>query len=419
MLVTYPALGLLAFLLRPRQTYQMGVEQTKQNENLHSIAVESLGGIREIKALWLGPMTEGLFHGTATALEGLDVFFARAAARFSLVYQLVVLVLMISMVYIASRWARLSLPSLLVFIVVLQRMTPRVHAFIDNRHLWLGYMNALEKVEGMIGETSRTRSRVVSGPEAFGRLERAVELRELTFRHEGRAEDALDRVSFSIPRGKTVAIVGPSGAGKSTLLDLLARFYDPSAGAILVDGRELREFDLASWRGALGLVSQDTFLFNDSIEANIRYGDPRASREAVVRAAERAYAHSFISELPEKYATVVGDKGVKLSGGQRQRIALARAMLREPQLLLLDEATSHLDSESEMYVQRAIREFQKSATVVIVAHRLSTVEQADSIVVLDGGRVVEQGWHAELLARQGRYAELYRRQFKEPAEARG
>ncbi|MDR3450354.1 MAG: ABC transporter transmembrane domain-containing protein [Alphaproteobacteria bacterium] len=218
---------------------------------------------------------------------------------------------------------------------------------------------------------------------------------------------ALDHLSITVPHGKTVAIVGSSGAGKSTVINLIPRFYDVQSGRVTIGGADIRDVPLASLRGHIGLVSQETALFDDTVRANIAYGKPGASQEEIEQAAIGAFADSFIHELPQGYDTQVGEHGVKLSGGQRQRIAIARAMLRNAPILLLDEATSALDNESERAVQVALKKLQQGRTTIVVAHRLSTIVDADAIVVLDRGRVVEQGAHADLLARGGAYARLY------------
>jgi subfamily B ATP-binding cassette protein MsbA len=222
---------------------------------------------------------------------------------------------------------------------------------------------------------------------------------------------ALDGISLTVPAGATVALVGPSGAGKSTLLNLIPRFYDADAGRILIDGQEIGAVTIASLRGAVALVSQEVSLFDDTVRANIAYGRLGASDADIEAAAIASAADAFIRDLPQGYETPVGEHGVRLSGGQRQRIAIARAMLKDAPILLLDEATSALDSESERHVQTALRSLMHGRTVIVIAHRLSTVIGADLICVMDCGRIVETGRHAQLLARNGLYARLYRTQF--------
>jgi len=220
-------------------------------------------------------------------------------------------------------------------------------------------------------------------------------------------------IDLTVRTGDVVAIVGPSGAGKSTLLDLLPRFYDPTVGRITLDGTDLKALDVASLRQLLGIVTQETILFNDTVRNNIAYGVEGAGHSDVEAAARAAMAHGFIEEMPDGYDTVIGERGVKISGGQRQRLAIARAILKNPPILLFDEATSSLDTESERLVQDAIEHLMKGRTVLVVAHRLSTVRNADSIVALDGGRVVEAGTHDELMARGGLYRHLHDMQFRD------
>ncbi len=229
-------------------------------------------------------------------------------------------------------------------------------------------------------------------------------------------ETVLEDVSFRVPKGSIVAIVGPSGAGKTTLLELVARFYEPEAGAIRLDGVAITGVSRSSLRSLIGLVSQDTVVLNDTVHANIAYGRPNASRREVIGAAEAANALEFIERLPQGFDTLLGERGTRLSGGQRQRVAIARALLRDPPLLILDEATSALDTESERLVQGAIDRLMEDRTVLVVAHRLATVQHADEILVLDGGRIVERGDHPTLLAQNGLYRRLYDLQFRTPQE---
>ncbi|HEX4299402.1 MAG TPA: lipid A export permease/ATP-binding protein MsbA [Gammaproteobacteria bacterium] len=241
-----------------------------------------------------------------------------------------------------------------------------------------------------------------------------LEFRDVTFGYSETKGAVLHDISFKAAPGETIALVGRSGSGKSTLVSLLPRFYDPGAGAILLDGRDLREYTLRNVREQVAMVSQDVMLFNDTIRNNIAYGSLDKRTEAdIVAAAEAAYAMPFIQRLPQGLDTMVGDRGVLLSGGERQRLSIARALLKNAPVLILDEATSALDSESERHIQAALEGLMANRTTLVIAHRLSTVERADRIIVMDRGRIVEMGRHAELIAKNGQYAALHRLQFRD------
>jgi subfamily B ATP-binding cassette protein MsbA len=249
------------------------------------------------------------------------------------------------------------------------------------------------------------------GAERFAGFEHEIAFEDVSFAYR-EGEAVLKNVSLKVARGDVVALVGPSGAGKSTIVDLLGRFYEVTEGRVTVDGVDVRDIRIVDLRSLLGIVSQETSLFHDTVKANIAYGRPDATDEQIERAAKAAHAHDFVARLPLQYETVVGERGTELSGGQRQRIAIARAILRDPPILIFDEATSALDTESERLVQEAIERLLEGRTVFVIAHRLSTVQRADQILVLDQGRIVERGSHEQLLAAGGMYRRLYELQFR-------
>jgi subfamily B ATP-binding cassette protein MsbA len=269
---------------------------------------------------------------------------------------------------------------------------------------------AAERVFEFMDAPAEIRDR--EGARAFTGLEGEIAFHGVSFAYRP-GEPVLEDVTFTVPRGSVVALVGPSGAGKTTLVDLLARFFEATEGRITLDGVDIRDLRLADLRSQLGIVSQETVLFHDTVRANIAYGRPDAPQEEIEDAARAAHAHEFVTALEAGYDAVVGERGTELSGGQRQRVALARAILRDPPILIFDEATSALDGESERLVQEAVERLLEGRTVFVIAHRLSTVRRAHQILVLDRGRIVERGTHADLLAGGGLYRRLYDLQFRD------
>jgi subfamily B ATP-binding cassette protein MsbA len=242
-------------------------------------------------------------------------------------------------------------------------------------------------------------------------IRKSIEFRDVSFTYPGVRHDVLKDINLSIQKGEITALVGKSGVGKTTFVDLLPRFYDPSKGAIFIDGIDISKATLKSLRDQIGVVSQDVILFNDTVKNNIAFGRPDATDDDIISAAKAAYAHEFVSKLPQGYETVIGERGIRLSGGQRQRLSIARAILKNPPVLILDEATSSLDTESEIMVQKALENLMGNRTTIVIAHRLSTIRRATRIIVFDKGRIVESGTHEELIEAGGIYKRLYELQF--------
>jgi ABC-type multidrug transport system fused ATPase/permease subunit len=275
-------------------------------------------------------------------------------------------------------------------------------------------MAAIERIMDTLDTVPDIKDKPTAKSPAY--IEGKVEFRKADFAYEP-GQPVLEDIAFIADPGRMVALVGPSGGGKSTLVNLIPRFYDPTSGEVLVDDIDLRDMRGSTLRRNIGMVLQETFLFHGTLRENIKYSKPEATDEEVLQAAIAANAHDFIMEFPDGYETEVGERGVRLSGGQRQRISIARAILRNPRILILDEATSALDSESEFLIQQALGELMKGRTSFVIAHRLSTVMNADLILVLDEGRIVERGVHAELATKpEGLYAHLCEIQFKRAEE---
>jgi len=310
--------------------------------------------------------------------------------------------------FILTNYTNYGLEVLLVFLLAFTRMMNPINVINKTRASFLGDLPYYRDFFNFLEDNDKAL--LVNGKKVFDGLNKGLELRNVNFAYNPQERIILNNASFYIPKGKKLGVVGPSGAGKSTLTELFLRFYDPQSGAILVDDCDLRDLEISSWRKKIGVVSQDVFLFNDTVRANIAYAKPEATQEEIDVAARKAFAYDFIQELPQGYDTLLGERGVLLSGGQRQRIAIARAILVNPEIFIFDEATSSLDTTAEKIVQQALDEIGKGKTVITIAHRLSTIFDSDLIVVIDAGQIVEQGTHVELMQKQDLYYSLVKLQ---------
>jgi len=406
-LVAFPFIG-VAVRVIGRRLYKINKRAQERIAQLTILLQESFTGTKIVKAFGRETHEQERFDGVNRRLLQLSLKNVRADEITEPIMEILGAVAIMTALWYGG------------YRVISGAMTPGTFfSFIAAVLMLYGPVRALSRIFNTVQQSTASLERVFevldTPPALTDRADarvlpvftRAIEFVDVSFRYASADADALSGISLTVPKGEIVALVGMSGAGKSTLMDLLPRFHDVTGGRILIDGHDIRDLTVASVRALMGIVTQETFLFNDTIRYNIAYGRREATGPEVIRAAQFAQAHQFILATPNGYDTLVGERGVRLSGGQRQRIAIARAFLKDPPILILDEATSDLDAESEFLVQQALAALMENRTVLVIAHRLSTVRHADRIAVIHEGRIAEIGRHDELIARDGIYRKLY------------
>lgn len=404
--LTAVALGMLVIVTAAVQyniskAKRIGAFMVKKSIEVNTGVVEGLSGIHVVKSFMLERLLRTDMEKKSEEFG--DAFYReqKNISQTMVIQEMSVFAMLGGIAAVGVLVLSLDFALIIALLFVLFRLAPKVNGLNIGRQSLAVSLASLHHVRTTMDETSVPS--ITSGETPFSELHQGIELKDVNFSYNN-GVPVLRETHFTIEKGKVTAIAGTSGAGKTTLVDLLLRHYDPSQGEILVDGVDLKELDLASWRGAIGVVSQDVFLFHDTVAYNISLGRPGVTEEDIKRAAKQAYAHNFVEQLPQGYDTPIGDRGWNLSGGERQRVSLARAILMKPEILILDEATSSLDLESERLIQDSLEEIKATCTLVVVAHRLSTVRDADRIIVMQDGKVVEQGDWDSLLRQDGVFA---------------
>ena len=385
----------------------------KANGQLASVAIQFINGIRTVKGSATEEFERKRFYQSSDDVIKAEDKVAFISALVQPLAEGAASTILIFMVILAFNLfiskGNLQTSSLLTFMFVLFRMMPLVSQVNGARENLSRFQGSINNIKDLLKTDDKTY--LNNGNLKFSGLKSKISLLSVDFAYEPE-NSVLKDINLTIEKGKVTAFVGGSGAGKSTLADLVCRFYDPIKGSILFDGKNLQDFEISSVRHKMAIVSQNTFIFNSSVKDNIAYGLEGISHADIMRAAEQAHATEFIEELPQGFDTVLGDRGVRLSGGQRQRIAIARALLRQPEILILDEATSALDSVTEQLIQDSLEKLSQDKTVIAIAHRLSTISNADKVVVLERGRIVEQGSYRGLLAERGKLWEYHQMQYE-------
>ena len=409
---------LLPFVLLPTLRIGRRIRRTTRRAQddaaeLNQVLQETLSGHHVVKSFGAEEMESNRFRDRAEKLRRSNLRYVAQQAVASPLIEFFAAITIVGLLTYARQQIKvgaMSTGEFTRFVFALFGLYEPVKRLAGIHNIFQQALGASQRVFEYLDQPRQIRER--PGAARLPRFEKSIQFENVGFRYPGVPNGfILESVSFEVRAGGMVALVGPSGAGKTTIANLVPRFYDVTAGAVRIDGRDVRDLRLPSLRDKIGIVAQDTFLFNDTVENNIRYGLRHATAEQVRQAARNALAEEFISRMPDGYQTMIGERGQKLSGGQRQRLAIARALLKNAPILILDEATSHLDTESEVLVQQALQRLMEHRTVIVIAHRLSTVRRADRIIVLDHGKIAETGTHEELVSRGGIYHRLHHLQF--------
>jgi subfamily B ATP-binding cassette protein MsbA len=393
-----------------RSVKQLSRQAVSANARLSQRMLETFHGSRLIRAFGRESYEEDRFDAASRDVSKIFWRMEKVSGLVNPLSEILAAALLLGILVVTTMRAPGQMAATVTFLILLYRLHPRIRQLESDRVALSAFSASVEEVTRLLDETDKPYLR--GGAQVPTSIDREISLENVSLRYDAMENSALENVSCSIKIGQTTALVGPSGAGKSSLINLICRFYDPSSGRVLVDGVPLTELDLTWWRNQIALVSQDITMFNASVADNIRYGKLDAAKEEIMEAARKAHALEFIEDLPEGFKTPLGDWGMRLSGGQRQRLALARAFIRDPEILILDEATNSLDLVSESVIQDALEEFGHDRTVLIIAHRISTIEHADKVIVLDEGKIAETGSVNELLVNGGLFSRFYALQLR-------